>query len=104
MPFVYILHCRDGSLYTGATRNLARRLSEHQAGSASKYTRARRPVALAWSFAVRTWRRALQLEIRIKQLARGAKLELISGSRSLPSRRSAPRRREPRRRPRRSTM
>jgi len=104
MPFVYVLRCRDGSLYTGATRNLQNRLSQHQAGTASKYTRARRPVILAWSVAVRTWQRALQLEARIKQLSRGEKLSLVAGTRSPPSRREPRRTPESRRRSRRSTM
>ncbi|MGH7672629.1 MAG: GIY-YIG nuclease family protein, partial [Gemmatimonadales bacterium] len=45
---VYILRCRDGSLYTGSTNDLARRLAAHRAGTASAYTRARRPVWLAY--------------------------------------------------------
>ena len=49
MPYVYILRCRDGSLYTGAAKSVARRLGQHQAGRASRYTRARLPVELAWS-------------------------------------------------------
>lgn len=79
MPFVYILRCRDGSLYTGAAKDVARRLQEHQAGSASKYTRSRRPVSIAWSRRVRTWRRALQLERLIKRLTRAKKLALVTG-------------------------
>jgi putative endonuclease len=104
VPYVYVLRCGDGSLYTGAAKDLGRRLSQHQAGTASKYTRARRPVTLAWSLAVRTWGRALQLEARIKQLPRADKLALVGGSFSLPTprrrsvRRRRPRTREPRRR------
>jgi putative endonuclease len=79
MPFVYILCCRDGSLYTGAAKDVARRLEQHRAGSASKYTRSRRPVSIAWSRRVRTWRRALQLERRIKRLTRAEKLALVAG-------------------------
>jgi putative endonuclease len=81
MPFVYILRCRDGSLYTGAAKNIVRRLDAHRAGTASKFTRSRRPVALAWSRRVRTWRRALELERRIKRLARAEKIALVTGSR-----------------------
>lgn len=84
MPFVYILRCRDGSLYTGAARDLARRLGEHQSGSASRYTRTRLPVALAWSCRVRDWPRALRLEWHIKCLDREAKLELVRGERPRP--------------------
>jgi putative endonuclease len=81
MPFVYILRCRDGSLYTGAAKDIIRRLDAHQAGTASKFTRSRRPVSLAWSRRVRTWSRALELERQIKRLTRAEKLVLVSGSR-----------------------
>jgi predicted GIY-YIG superfamily endonuclease len=81
MPFVYILRCRDGSLYTGAAKDIIRRLDAHQAGTASKFTRSRRPVSLAWSRRVRTWPRALELERQIKRLTRAEKLVLVSGSR-----------------------
>jgi putative endonuclease len=81
MPFVYILRCSDGSLYTGAAKDIVRRLDLHRAGTASKYTRSRRPVTLVWSRSLRTWRRALQLERLIKRLARAEKLALITGSR-----------------------
>jgi predicted GIY-YIG superfamily endonuclease len=77
MPFIYILHCADGSLYTGIAKDVARRLREHRAGRASRYTRARLPVRLAWSRRVRSWRLALREEYRIKQLPRSAKLALI---------------------------
>jgi putative endonuclease len=83
VPFVYILRCRDGSLYTGAAKDVARRLAQHRAGAASKYTRSRRPVRLAWSRKVRTWRHALQLERLIKSLARAEKLALVAGARRL---------------------
>ncbi len=82
MPFVYILRCRDGSLYTGATLDLARRVDQHRAGRASRYTRARLPVALAWHRRVRTWSAALREEHRIKALPRAAKLNLIGRSRA----------------------
>jgi len=80
MSHVYILQCRDGSLYTGAAKDLDRRVGEHQAGSASKYTRARRPVTLVWARRVRSWPRALQLEYRIKQLDRSQKMALVAGT------------------------
>ena len=84
MAYVYLLRCRDGSLYTGATRDVARRVGQHQAGSASRYTRSRRPVALVWSVAVRGWGRALRLERRVKRLSRREKLGLLSGATPLP--------------------
>lgn len=76
MPFVYLLRCRDGTLYAGAAVDLERRLREHQAGRASRYTRSRRPVELVWSMEVATWSEALREEARIKRLRRTAKLTL----------------------------
>ena len=76
---MYILRCRDGSFYTGAAKDLAARVRKHEAGTASRYTRARRPVALVWSRRVRTWGKALREEHRIKQLRRPAKEALVSG-------------------------
>jgi putative endonuclease len=78
VPHVYILRCRDGSLYTGATTDLARRLAQHEAGQASRYTRARRPVKLVWTRRVATWPAALREEHRIKALPRAEKLTLVS--------------------------
>jgi putative endonuclease len=77
VPFVYILRCADGSLYTGAAKNLERRLREHLAGRASRYTRARLPVDLAWSRRVRSWSGALREERRLKGLTRAQKLQLV---------------------------
>jgi len=77
VPFVYILRCRDGSLYTGAAKDLAARVREHEEGRASRYTRARRPVSLVWSCEVATWSEALREEHRIKQLPRRAKESLL---------------------------
>ncbi|MCH7733571.1 MAG: GIY-YIG nuclease family protein [Chloroflexi bacterium] len=79
MPFVYILRCRDASLYTGAAKDLRARVGQHEAGTASRYTRARRPVVLVWSRRVRTWSKALREEHRIKRLKRRAKEALVAG-------------------------
>jgi putative endonuclease len=80
VPFVYILRCRDGSLYTGAAKSLDRRLARHRAGTASKYTRSRLPVTLVWKRRVRSWSAALREEHRIKRLDRPAKLALVAGA------------------------
>ncbi len=80
MPFVYILLCRDGSLYTGAAKDLEARLEQHRRGRASRYTRGRQPVLLAWSCEVETWGAALREEHRIKQLSRVEKQALVAGS------------------------
>jgi len=80
VPFVYILRCRDGSLYTGAAKDLERRIAQHRAGVASKYTRARLPVVVAFSRRVRTWSAALKEEARLKSLSRAEKLVLLKVS------------------------
>ncbi|HET9104930.1 MAG TPA: GIY-YIG nuclease family protein [Solirubrobacteraceae bacterium] len=77
--WVYLLRCRDGSLYTGWTNDLERRLARHQAGRASRYTASRRPVALAAAFPMASPTAARREEARIKRLDRTAKLELITG-------------------------
>lgn len=77
MPYVYILRCGDDSLYTGIAKDVARRLAEHRAGRASRYTRVRLPVTLAWCRRVRSWSLALREEYRIKRLPRAAKLALV---------------------------
>ena len=78
MPYVYILRCGDGSLYTGAAVDLAKRLREHAAGKASRYTRSRQPVELAWSREVESWNDALREEHRIKSLTRPEKQALLA--------------------------
>lgn len=80
MPWVYVLRCGDGSLYTGAAKDLERRLAQHEAGQASRYTRARLPVALVHARRLRTWGGALTAEHRFKQLRRADKERLIAES------------------------
>jgi putative endonuclease len=75
--FVYLLRCSDGSLYCGWTVDLHRRLGQHQAGTASRYTRRRRPVELAWSKSMGSRSEAMREEARIKQLPRAEKLLLL---------------------------
>ena len=75
--FVYIIKCRDGSLYTGITTDLDKRIKCHNEGKASKYTRARTPVKLVYKRTFKNDSYARKEEIRIKQLARKDKLELI---------------------------
>ena len=77
-----MLRCADGSLYTGWTVDLERRLAAHQAGTASRYTRSRLPVSLAASWEQPDRSAALREEARIKALPRAAKLRLISAARS----------------------
>lgn len=75
--YVYLLRCADESLYCGWTTDLDRRLQEHRAGSASRYTRSRLPVELAWWVQVTSRPEALREEARIKCLTRAEKLELM---------------------------
>ena len=77
---VYILMCGDGSLYTGITNDLAKRIKAHNLGTASKYTRARRPLKVVYSEGVVNKSAALKREFQIKSLSRAQKLEIISPS------------------------
>ena len=77
---VYVLRCRDGSLYTGITNDLPKRLKTHAAGKASRYTRSRLPVRLAYTEPQRSKSRALKREAAIKKLSRRQKDDLISGA------------------------
>lgn len=75
---VYLLRCRDGSLYTGITNDLPQRLASHRRGKASAYTRSRRPVSLAYHEVVPDRSSALRREAAIRRLTRAAKLALCS--------------------------
>ena len=68
--FLYIIECTDGSLYTGSTTDVARRLREHQNGTGAKYTRARPPVSLAYTEEVPDRSTAQRREAAIKKLPR----------------------------------
>jgi putative endonuclease len=78
MALVYILRCGDGSLYTGITKDMSKRLQQHQAGLGSKYTRAHLPVTLCWTRPARSWSHALKEERRIKSLTRAQKEALVT--------------------------
>ncbi len=80
---VYILRCRDGSLYTGITSDLDARLAAHNAGKGAKYTRARLPVTVAWKRGRQPPTDARRLEYALKQLSRDEKLALVEGDASL---------------------
>ena len=72
--FVYMLWCGDGSLYTGCTDNVPRRLAVHQSGKGAKYTRSRLPVSLAYTEELADKSAALRREAGIKRLSRRQKL------------------------------
>jgi putative endonuclease len=89
--YVYIVRCRDGTLYIGTARDIAQRLAQHDAGKGAKYTRSRGPVKLLWSEGPMTVSRALRREHQLKQLTRAQKESLIAGTLvlKLPRRRKA---------------
>lgn len=79
--FVYMLLCRDGSLYTGITNNLQKRILAHNSGKeGARYTKSRRPVKLVYSEQVESRSEASKLEYQIKKLSRAKKNLLITGS------------------------
>jgi predicted GIY-YIG superfamily endonuclease len=75
--FVYILRCADGSLYTGITKDVTRRCQQHNAGTASRYTRSRLPTKLLWHEPQPDQSSALKREAAIKAMTRIQKLRLI---------------------------
>ncbi len=74
---VYILRCKDKSYYTGITNDIKKRLAAHKAGSASKYTRARRPIKLLATTGLMSRSDALCLEIKIKKQPKKKKLAAL---------------------------
>lgn len=81
MNYVYILKCKDGTLYTGYTNNLEKRIKTHNSGKGAKYTRCRLPVELVYSEAYETKSEAMKREYYIKQMSRENKMKLISNIR-----------------------
>lgn len=77
MWHVYMLRCRDGSLYTGVTTNLTWRLRAHNAGRGARYTRARLPAVLVYSEPCAARGAALRRERQLKRLRRPLKLRLL---------------------------
>lgn len=76
--YVYILRCGDGSLYTGITDDVPRRLAAHRSGKGAKYTRGRGPLELVFTQKVDDKSAALRREAEIKKLRRGEKEKLIA--------------------------
>ena len=76
--FVYILRCVDGTLYTGITNDIERRIAEHEQGQGAKYTKGRGPFQLVYKEICRNRGIATKREITIKSLDRKAKLSLTS--------------------------
>jgi putative endonuclease len=80
VAWVYLLRCADGTLYCGWTVDVEQRLAAHNAGRASRYTRSRLPVELAWASPVPDRTAARREEARIKALPRADKLALIAAA------------------------
>ena len=77
--YTYIVRCADGSLYTGWTDDLEKRVAAHNAGKGAKYTRSCRPVTLVYHETFATPREAMSREWHLKRLTRAQKLALIAG-------------------------
>lgn len=77
MAFVYIVRCADGTLYTGAAKNLEKRIEDHNRGQGAKYTRGRLPVTLVYHEVLETYPEALSREKKIQQMSRQEKEELL---------------------------
>ena len=80
MWYLYILRCGDGTLYTGITTDVARRLEAHRQGRGAKYTRGRGPLRLVYREEMESWPAALRREAAIKKLTRAQKIALIAQS------------------------
>lgn len=76
MNYTYIVRCSDGTLYTGWTNDLDKRIKAHNSGKGAKYTKPRLPVELVYATEHATKEEAMKDEYRIKQLPREVKLEL----------------------------
>jgi putative endonuclease len=79
--FVYLVRCRDGSLYCGIAKDVAARIAQHDAGKGARYTRGRGPLALIAKRRCASKPDALRLELAVKALPRDAKERLTSRSR-----------------------
>lgn len=77
MNYTYIVRCSDGSLYTGWTNDLKKRIKDHNEGRGAKYTRSRRPVVLAYYEEFDTKEEAMSREWAIKHMTRRKKEEII---------------------------
>ncbi len=81
MNYTYILRCRDGTLYTGWTNDIEKRVKAHNEGKGAKYTKARLPVKLVYSEEFETKTEAMKREYAIKRMRREAKEKLIAKGR-----------------------
>lgn len=77
MNYTYIVECSDGTLYTGWTNDIEKRMKAHNQGKGAKYTKTRLPVLLKYYECFESKEEAMRREYQIKQLNRGKKMELI---------------------------
>ena len=82
MNYTYIVECSDGSLYTGWTNDLEKRIEAHNDGKGAKYTKSRRPVVLAYYEEFQTREEAMRREWEIKQMSRQKKMRMISAEKN----------------------
>lgn len=78
MNYTYIVKCSDGSLYTGWTNDLEKRIRAHNEGKGAKYTKSRRPVVLAYYEEFQTKEEAMRREWEIKQMSRNQKMKMLT--------------------------
>ena len=74
---MYVVRCGDDSLYTGITKDVERRIAEHEAGRGARYTRGRRPIVLLRQVGPLTWSAALRLERDVKRVRGPKKLQVL---------------------------
>lgn len=79
---VYILRCKDKTLYTGITTNISDRIKAHNSGKGAKYTKGRGPVKLVWKKIVKNESAARKMEYKIKSLSREKKVILVASNNS----------------------
>lgn len=82
MNYTYIVKCSDGTLYTGWTNNLEKRIRDHNAGKGAKYTKSRCPIELVYYETFTTKEEAMRREYAIKQLERKEKMKLVDSFQS----------------------
>lgn len=78
MWFVYVVLCKDGSLYTGSTNNLEKRFLDHKNGKGGHYTRSHKPLRLIYQETFHTQSEALKREKQIKGWSRGKKIKILN--------------------------
>lgn len=83
MNYTYMLECADGSLYTGWTNDLHKRVAAHNAGKGGKYTRSRRPVKLVYAEEHAERSEAMRREVLIKRMTRSEKQALLDSSQNI---------------------